>query len=956
MMQANDSSEVDTDDLNDNALPSTARKTAHGKQPIRTDQQVIEIGSDTQSDRHDSACRSRPSAETTARPSKRRAAKQPAIDRKAKKARKRRSPVDIDSDAILDSDEFDEIESTIETVPAYLANRRADFDKRCERLKALGLRIAPDYDEIYFSGDERLDRQEERPQFTHIKPVTAYRDVELTKSAGTIPAPIAQWLRDYQIQGAEFLHEAFVYQRGVILGDDMGLGKTIQVISFLTTAFGKTGDQRDAKRMRKFRRTHGQKWYPKILIVCPGSLMLNWQNELERWGWWTVYQYHGHEKRDALAAAASGLLEIMITTYTTYCKDVGLINTVQWDCVIADECHIIKNSGARTTKCMNDINALCRIGLTGTAIQNKYEELWTLLNWANPGKASTLALWRMNVSEPLRAGQSHSATVAQLAKARNTAEELVHNFLPQYFLRRMKSLIADQLPKKSDKVVFCPLTALQSKAYDSFCTSDVIQAVLNAPNTCDCGSGKSQGWCCYEEVDGISWKATVFPALQMLQKLANHLSLIVPTSETEEERHQKELRFLKIALPEEWSDIYSERDSTFAYANQDFCGKWRVLKKMLKLWYENDDKVLIFSHSVRLIKILQMLFQSTTSYNVSYLDGKMSYEERQATVDEFNSSAHQFVFLISTKAGGVGLNITSANKVVLFDPHWNPAHDLQAQDRAYRIGQTRDVDVFRLISKGTIEENIYARQIYKQQQANIGYTASAERRYFKAVQGDDSKKGEMFGLANLLAPQADSVALRDIVNKTNIAETRAGVEVVGLDLEAYSDDSLEDDASFDDPDRALSELAASIIDEPGSRRQKAKQIAKKKDPIQAVLDAAGITYTHENAEVIGTSKIEMQISSRARKAGGDAEWNRERAFAESQAPLVDEEYEDNDRTSRKYKFKPPEDVCKRQFCSMAKSQGYHNVSDFALVVEGWSQQERRQFLDSWYRDRREKLS
>ncbi|CRK45257.1 hypothetical protein BN1723_019675, partial [Verticillium longisporum] len=157
----------------------------------------------------------------------------------------------------------------------------------------------------------------------------------------------------------------------------------------------------------------------------------------------------------------------------------------------------------------------------------------------------------------------------------------------------------------------------------------------------------------------------------------------------------------------------------------EFCGKWKVLKKLLKFWHENGDKVLVFSHSVRLLRILQHLF-SNTSYNVTYLDGSLSYLERQQAVDDFNSDPGQFVFLISAKAGGVGLNITAANKVVIVDPHWNPSYDLQAQDRAYRIGQRRDVEVFRLVSSGTIEEIVYARQIYKQQQANIGYTASSE--------------------------------------------------------------------------------------------------------------------------------------------------------------------------------------------------------------------------------------
>jgi hypothetical protein len=137
------------------------------------------------------------------------------------------------------------------------------------------------------------------------------------------------------------------------------------------------------------------------------------------------------------------------------------------------------------------------------------------------------------------------------------------------------------------------------------------------------------------------------------------------------------------------------------------------------------------------------------------------------------------------------LNITSANKVVIFDPNWNPSYDLQAQDRAYRIGQLRDVEVFRLVSAGTVEEMVYARQIYKQQQASIGYKASMERRYFKGVQSSLGQQGELFGLVNLLTFHGDDVVLRDIVNKTNVAEAKRGIEMIELNTDELLDD--EDD-------------------------------------------------------------------------------------------------------------------------------------------------------------------
>ncbi|KAI5302180.1 hypothetical protein KEM55_001273, partial [Ascosphaera atra] len=275
----------------------------------------------------------------------------------------------------------------------------------------------------------------------------------------------------------------------------MGLGKTVQVIAFLTAAYGKTGDVRDAKRMRKLRRLGEDVWYPRTLIVCPGTLIRNWCSEFERWGWWHVDLFHGPGKEAALEAAMAGRTEVLITTYKTYTLNKDMLNMVEWDCVIADECHLFKERASETAKAINEVNSLCRIGLTGTAIQNKYEELWTLLNWTNPGRFGPISDWRRLICQPLRIGQSHDATLNELRMARKIARQLVDNLLPQFFLRRMKTLIAHQLPKKLDRAVFCPLTSMQADAYENLLESDVIDHIVNSTEPCLCGSGKKQGWC-----------------------------------------------------------------------------------------------------------------------------------------------------------------------------------------------------------------------------------------------------------------------------------------------------------------------------------------------------------------------------------------------------------------------------------------------------------------------------
>ena len=846
-------------------------------------------------------------------------------------------------------------------VPEYLQERRARFEKRLATLRSAGLKLPPCYDDVDFSDNDRLRDLVERPNFSHATPSQPYADKQLP-TLGLIPAPISQWLRDYQIEGTMFLHGLFVYQKGGILGDDMGLGKTVQVIAFLTAAFGKTGDERDAKRMRKMRRA-GNSWYPRVLIVCPGTLIENWKAELKRWGWWHVDVYHGGVKEGAIDAAAAGRIEIMITTYATYRMNKSAINLVEWDCVVADECHVIKGRKSETTKAMNEVNALCRIGLTGTAIQNSYDELWTLLNWTNPGKLGPIATWTARISEPLKTGQSHDATVFELSKARKTAKALVDNLLPRFFLRRMKTIIADQLPKKSDRVVFCPLTDTQINAYENYVDSDVIHYIRTSADPCDCGSGKRSGWCCNILLpDGGKWQSHVFPAILGLQKLSNHLAILIPQGSDPKEKQDKDLEMLQITMPDQWRELYRNRDSIVNYSNPEFCGKWKILKKLLRFWHANGDKVLVFSHSVRLLRMLQMLFMQT-SYNICYLDGKMSYEDRAKAVDDFNSDSSQFVFLISTKAGGVGLNITSANKVVVVDPNWNPSYDLQAQDRAYRIGQVRDVEVFRLISAGTIEEIVYARQIYKQQQANIGYTASNERRYFKGVQENKEQKGEIFGLANLFAFQENNIVLRDIVNKTNVAEYKAGVAVVGLDLDEAEDDPLIAGGG-DEEDSAMSQIAALVEaggDKTIKKSRKRSSAAQKSDPVQAILASAGVEYTHENSEVIGSSRVEAGLSRRALQAEKDRLLTDERIFsatqdADAERPQAADEQMGEGNEQVKWKYHPSQEVMKRQLCTMAQTFDFEDPVQFALVVEGWTQAQRRSCLDRFYRIRREKLA
>lgn len=272
------------------------------------------------------------------------------------------------------------------------------------------------------------------------------------------------------------------------------------------------------------------------------------------------------------------------------------------------------------------------------------------------------------------------------------------------------------------------------------------------------------------------------------------------------------------------------------------------------------------------------------------------------------------------------------------------------------------MEVYRLVSAGTIEEIVYARQIYKQQQANIGYNASSERRYFKGVQQDPKRKGELFGLKNLFSFHGDQVVLQGIVHNTNVAEARAGVQMMDVDMDEVAEDDdfkhikvKKEDTGEDDG--GLSQLAAYIkAEDPDELINKSKVNKPKIDAIQAILLKAGVQYTHENSEVIGSSKVEARLSRQAELAepadiddleGGSA------LFAEDGADGALSAGE----TSAAFvpKFKPPQDVICRQFHSMAKEFGFDNITDFALLVEQMTQEERRDVLDKFYKRRMMKL-
>ncbi|KAJ7584880.1 P-loop containing nucleoside triphosphate hydrolase protein [Mycena floridula] len=588
--------------------------------------------------------------------------------------------------------------------------------------------------------------------------------------------------------------------------------------------------------------------WPTCLIIAPSTVALNWQREFETWGYFEVGLYTGSRKsrQPVLEDFKKGRLDVVITSFELAMRDIDLLSDLAWSAIIIDEVHRVKNETAKSTKAYHKFSCLRRFGLTGTAIQNSYDEFHAILHWTNPGRFEKKKDWRAKVSGPLAAGQSSTATDEQRAKGLEIAMELKCKILPGYFLRRTKDLIKHQLPKKNDQVVFCPLTPIQIKLYKVILKLPLVQALIHKDDPCECGREpeKPTRKCCYD------YKTILQPALfryiWALIKLSNHVALILPHPDDNPEQQKRNRQLTAEAFPDTEAPTYGP-----TILQSRYCGKWDVLAKLLSKWREDPtNKVLIFTKSVKLLDMLEFHVKQL-GYGYKRLDGKVKQDDRMGIIDEFNFNPETFVFLISTLAGGTGLNLTGANKVVIFDPNWNPAHDLQAMDRAFRIGQKRDVDVYRLLGAGSIEELVYACQVYKQQQMAIGYDASIQTRYFEAVKGDTSKKGELFGIKNIFRLHEGPLVTKMAIEKANIAQFEWGL--ANMKGGGKSGTSAKTDVDGGEKEEDLHGIEDLLFNE-----GPVPQLEVEEGEIQKLLSEAGIMYSHRNDHILQPSRIEEQ--------------------------------------------------------------------------------------------------
>ena len=437
------------------------------------------------------------------------------------------------------------------------------------------------------------------------------------------PAALAAQLRDYQRHGLTWLDQLTSLGLGACLADDMGLGKTVTLIALALHRAAREGGS------------------GPTLVVCPASLLGNWQAEVERFAPGVpVRRFHG-SRRD-LSGLDAAAASFVLTTYGTMRRDHEVLGEVPWDLVVADEAQHVKNARSATARALRRIPSAARVALTGTPVENDLTELWSILDWATPGLLGSRNAFRRVWAAPIESGVDPAVT----ARFR----ELVSPFL----LRRRKSDpgIAPELPPRTDTDHLLALTREQVVLYEAY-VRDCLERI--------------------ERSDEAQRRGLVLAMLTGLKQICNHPS-----------------HFLKQGALRRSSE------------------KIDLLDEIVGTVLAEDGAVLVFTQYVAMARLLaDHLARQGVPHQL--LHGGTPVAERETMVSSFQAGPEAGgvpVFLLSLKAGGTGLNLTRADHVVHFDRWWNPAVEEQASDRAHRIGQTRPVQVHRMITTGTIEERI----------------------------------------------------------------------------------------------------------------------------------------------------------------------------------------------------------------------------------------------------------
>ncbi|KAK4244728.1 P-loop containing nucleoside triphosphate hydrolase protein [Corynascus novoguineensis] len=498
-----------------------------------------------------------------------------------------------------------------------------------------------------------------------------------------IDPKLAQVLRPHQIDGVKFMYKCVTGMidekaNGCIMADEMGLGKTLQCITLLWTLLKQSPEA-------------GKSTIQKAIVACPSSLVQNWANELTKWlgaDAITPFAIDGKASKEeltrqlrqwAISTGRSITRPVIIVSYETLRLNVEELKNTPIGLMLCDEGHRLKNGDSQTFSALNSLNVSRRVILSGTPIQNDLSEYFALISFANPDLLGTRLEFRKRFELPILRGRDADASEAERKRGDECLAELLA-IVNKFIIRRTNDILSKYLPVKYEHVVFCNLAPFQLALYNYFITSPDIQALLR-------GKGSQP-----------------LKAIGILKKLCNHPDLLD----------------LAADLPgceQYWPEDYVPREARGR--DRDirpwYSGKMQVLDRMLaRIRAETNDKIVLISNYTQTLDLFERLCRSR-SYGCLRLDGNMNVNKRQKLVDKFNDpNGHEFVFLLSSKAGGCGLNLIGANRLVLFDPDWNPAADQQALARVWRDGQKKDCFVYRFIATGTIEEKIFQRQSHKQ--------------------------------------------------------------------------------------------------------------------------------------------------------------------------------------------------------------------------------------------------
>lgn len=513
-------------------------------------------------------------------------------------------------------------------------------------------------------------------------------------------------LRPHQREGVKFMYECVTGKngefRGCINADEMGLGKTLQCVTLVWTLLRQSPQCRPE--------------IIKAVIVCPASLVKNWYNEFGKWlGNRINCLAIANESRDktieslkffmANQSSRSGA-PILIISYETFRTHAAILTTSEVGMVLCDEGHRLKNCENLTYQALMELKTTRRVLLSGTPIQNDLTEYFSLLHFVNKGMLGTPSEFRKNYEATILRGQESDSTDEQRRKAQEKRQEL-NVLVDKCMIRRTAALLTKYLPVKFEMVVCVKLTEVQNKIYKDFIKSDTIRKQLQQSESSKPSKPGDKGG------------QTALSNITTLKKLCVHPELIVEKIQN----HEGGFENAESYLPNNW---YSNRDVT-----PNLGGKILLLDVMLAaLKSSTTDKIVLVSNYTQTLDFIEKLCRKR-EYVFCRLDGSMSIKKRGKIVEDFNKpDSDQFIFMLSSKAGGCGLNLIGANRLIMFDPDWNPANDEQAMARVWRDGQTKPCYIYRLVATGTIEEKIFQRQTHKKALSNAVVDNEDGERHF----------------------------------------------------------------------------------------------------------------------------------------------------------------------------------------------------------------------------------